>query len=822
MRSPVLNFYQRHRVAILRSSYVVLLFTTLIGTGSSSKKTDKKGPSVEKDGGCSKKSGKHLSKKINKVNKSGFELGTDSDDSDTASVTSSDDKLEVAQSSPAPLGPERDLERRKEFLFGLVFRDKKCLLLLCTQAVLLIIRTFLSLHVATLDGKLVSTLVKAEYANFVKILLGQWMLLGIPASFINSLIAYATKCCSIAINRRVSKHLLNKYLSNHHVFYAVAAASPEVQYNLTSDIYTFANNSSLLLNQLLKPMLDLLLCSFKLLMSNSSMMGEGTLALGLIVYMSNSMIRLIQPNFTKLTMIRSSLESWFRSLHSNLHTNNEEIALLNGQSRELTNLDYSFYRLVLFLNREIKAKALYDLASTFIIKYTWGAAGLILCSIPIFFKDKTEIISKSTSHDMTADFITNRRLLVTASGSIGRFVELKKNIQQLKGVRIRLNQFNNLLDKHSNVQTSLDEENDKIEYNDFLIKFENVPLVTPADQVLVEELNFELSHGHHLLIIGPNGCGKSSLFRILGGLWPMRSSYSGKPTKLTMPRRIIGQDCAIFYLPQRPYMSNQSSFREQIIYPDSLEQFEERFQNDFAAGDGELTNILKLLDLEDLISENMAIALASSLVKGTTDESPPAESIDIKEAFDLVRNWSEELSIGVQQRLAMARMYYHRPKFAVLDECTSAVSPDMEQKMYSTAQELGISLISVCHRTSLWHFHDHLLRFDGKGGYQFGPFDPIERLNAEEKLIELNNLLDQQVPLWEKKLKDLSIARKSNIIKKSETELNLLSQKNSITPAKRSSSSNQSKRLPVLSSKKKPVKKQVTENPETVRKLRKE
>ena len=131
-------------------------------------------------------------------------------------------------------------------------------------------------------------------------------------------------------------------------------------------------------------------------------------------------------------------------------------------------------------------------------------------------------------------------------------------------------------------------------------------------------------------------------------------------------------------------------------------------------------------------------------------------------------------SIGVQQRLAMARMYYHKPRFAVLDECTSAVSPEMEQKMYQIAQDLGISLISVCHRTSLWHFHNYLLKFDGKGGYQFGHFDPSKRLQAEEKLRELNSLLDQNVPIWRKKLNDLQLARTSNIIRKSQSELNML------------------------------------------------
>lgn len=781
MSSTASGLYQKHRVNLLRSSYIILLLATLYNSNSSS--------SNNKNGKKDTQSTDSESEKIGE--EKGAELDEEEEDDNNEELTMVSKHSTDSVNGTIAVDKEsinKDKERRQpgkvDFLFKLLLHDRKCLVLFITQAILLNIRTLLSLRVATLDGQLVSTLVRAQYANFAKILLGKWMILGIPASFINSLISYTTKLCSVTINRKVSDFLLSKYLSNHHTFYSVASADSvsEIQDNLTRDIYTFSMNSSLLLNQLLKPMLDLILCSFKLLTSNTSVMGEGTLALGLIVYASNSLLKLIQPNFTRLTMVSSSLESWFRSLHSNLHSSNEEIALLRGQKRELANVDYSFYRLVLFLNREIKARAIYDIATAFVIKYTWGAAGLVLCSIPIFFKDppsEDALELKEPKTDMTADFITNRRLLVTASSSIGRFVELKRNIQQLRGIRLRLNKFNDLLDANKGDANESNKEGYIVEYDDSKIKFENIPLITPTNQVLVPELSFDLEHGNHLLIIGPNGCGKSSLFRILGGLWPVRASANkNHQSKLIMPRRTVGKDCAIFYLPQRPYMGNRSTFREQIIYPDTIEQFEEKYHNDYSLGDADLIKILQLLDLEDLVTENMSLVLAQRTSKNGIQQ-PPSEgnqspcSIEIRDAFSIIRNWSEELTVGVQQRLAMARMYYHKPRFAVLDECTSAVAPEMEQQMYENAQKFGISLISVCHRTSLWHFHNYLLKFDGKGGYQFGPFNPQERLGNEEKLLELNAILDQQVPLWERKLKDLTIAKESNIIRKSETNLNL-------------------------------------------------
>ena len=63
--------------------------------------------------------------------------------------------------------------------------------------------------------------------------------------------------------------------------------------------------------------------------------------------------------------------------------------------------------------------------------------------------------------------------------------------------------------------------------------------------------------------------------------------------------------------------------------------------------------------------------------------------------------------------MAMARLFYHCPKYAILDECTSAVSVDIEGKMYGHAKALGITLITVSHRKTLWKFHDYILRFSG-------------------------------------------------------------------------------------------------------------
>jgi len=83
-------------------------------------------------------------------------------------------------------------------------------------------------------------------------------------------------------------------------------------------------------------------------------------------------------------------------------------------------------------------------------------------------------------------------------------------------------------------------------------------------------------------------------------------------------------------------------------------------------------------------------------IRELLDKVELADLID-KWGLDIPKPWKDIFSGGQRQRVAIARCYYHKPQFAVFDECTSGVSIDVEPKVYQTAKELGITLLTCAH-----------------------------------------------------------------------------------------------------------------------------
>ncbi|EMC96768.1 hypothetical protein BAUCODRAFT_70056 [Baudoinia panamericana UAMH 10762] len=627
------------------------------------------------------------------------------------------------------------------------WRSKE-LRLLVSHSVFLVLRTLLSLYVAELDGRLVSSLVKGKGKAFLKGLVW-WMIVAVPATFTNSMLSYHQTTLALAYRTRLTHYIHHKYLNNM-TFYTLSALDDRIKNAdqlITVDVSKFSNSLAELYSNLAKPILDLVIYNWSL---SRSVGGEGLFAMSLMVQLSASVMRALTPPFGKYVADEARLEGEFRFQHSRLIDYSEEIALYSGHEAEKDTLDKGYFTLIKHVNRILRRRFYHGIMEDFVIKYFWGALGLMLCSVPVFFKLPSSGGSRGGKADHTESFITNRRLLLSSSDAFGRLMFSYKEISQLAGYTSRVStlleviadtqrgHFEKALVSSASIEANanvLAGRGELEEGED--IKFDNVPIVSPNGDVLVKALSFHINRGDHLLIVGPNGCGKSSLFRILGGLWPV---YGGKV------RKPPSED--IFYIPQRPYLS-KGTLRQQILYPDSLLDMRAK-----GVTDQDLVDILTVLGIDTLLntSNNRSWQDDNDEYTTPTDSRPPRTASTA--GLDISAEWTDLLSTGTQQRIAAARLFYHAPKYAILDECTSSVTAETEKIMYDEAKRLGITLMTVSHRRSLWRYHGWILQFDGQGGYVFTRLDAERRLRLEDEREELEVLL-RGVPEIEGRIAEL-------------------------------------------------------------------
>lgn len=503
--------------------------------------------------------------------------------------------------------------------------------LLIAHSVFLVIRTTISLYVAELDGRLVSDLIRGKGRNFLLGLVW-WMVCSIPATYTNSILSYLQCRLAVQYRTRITQYIHSRYLADDLVFYALGNLDSRVQNAdqlIAVDVARFSNSLAELYGNLAKPVLDMILYNWRL---SRNVGGEALFAMSLAVQLSANVMRALTPPFGKYVAQEAKLEGEYRFSHARLIETAEEVAMYRGQDIEKAKLDKGYFTLIKHVNRILRRRLYHGIMEDFVIKWLWGALGLMLCAVPVFFKlpgNENKVLI-----DHTEEFVTNRRLLLSSSDAFGRVMYSYKAVEELAGHTARVSTLLKVIEdvRNGHFQKTLisalhtesnggilSQRGQVIEDTNDEIAFQDVPIVSPNGDVLIERLSFSVKPSNHLLIVGPNGCGKSSLFRILGGLWPTYGGIVRKPPSEK-----------IFYIPQRPYLL-VGTLRDQILYPDTQADMLER-----GIDDADLLEILKILDISEIVEQEGGL--------------------------DTERQWREALSSGVQQRVAMARLFYHQPK----------------------------------------------------------------------------------------------------------------------------------------------------------------
>jgi putative ATP-binding cassette transporter len=196
-----------------------------------------------------------------------------------------------------------------------------------------------------------------------------------------------------------------------------------------------------------------------------------------------------------------------------------------------------------------------------------------------------------------------------------------------------------------------------------VLDVENLDLTLPDGRALIRNLSTDIKSGDKVLISGPSGAGKTTLFRALAGIWPFGHGRLRTPA-----------DAKALFLPQRPYLPI-GTLRDALAYPGSADGFDEPA----------LRAALSDVNLEHLSNR-----------------------------LDEEANWSHELSIGEQQRVAIARALLLKPNWLYLDEATSALDAPNEQRMYKLLAERlpEATVLSIAHRPEVARFHQRRLAID--------------------------------------------------------------------------------------------------------------
>uniref|UniRef100_A0A4W5JJC0 ATP-binding cassette, sub-family D (ALD), member 3a n=1 Tax=Hucho hucho TaxID=62062 RepID=A0A4W5JJC0_9TELE len=490
---------------------------------------------------------------------------------------------------------------------------------------------------------------------------------------------------------RLTKHLYDEYLKGY-TYYKMGNLDNRIanaDQLLTQDVERFCNSVVDLYSNLSKPLLDIGLYIFKL---TSAIGAQGPASMMAYLLVSGLFLTKLRRPIGKMTVTEQRYEGEYRYVNSRLITNSEEIAFYNGNMREKQTIHSTFKKLVSTVSPVCQFEVLLgslppsDIATV---------VGYLVVSRP-FLNLADPRHMNSSQPELLEDYYQSGRMLLRMSQALGRIVLAGREMTRLSGFTMRITELMKVLKelnsgKYERTMVShQDKESEAVERVllvpgggqiinvDHIIKFEHTPLATPNGDILIKDLTFEVRSGTNVLVCGPNGCGKSSLFRVLGELWPL---FGGQ---LTKPER--GK---LFYVPQRPYMT-LGTLRDQVIYPDTYEEQKRK-------------------------------GISDQVLKEYLDNVQLGHILDREGTWDTVQDWMDVLSGGEKQRMAMARLFYHKPQFAILDECTSAVSVDVEDFIYSHCRTVGISLFTVSHRKSLWKHHEFYLHMDGRGNYDFKP-----------------------------------------------------------------------------------------------------
>lgn len=267
---------------------------------------------------------------------------------------------------------------------------------------------------------------------------------------------------------------------------------------------------------------------------------------------------------------------------------------------------------------------------------------------------------------------------------------VSRQIQLLQSAGAALNRIQELLGEHPRVTWTTDPR--PLPHAAPAIDLDGVDFAYPGDPPSLHGISLHVDAGRRVGVVGRTGSGKTTLARLLLRFQdPDRGTVrlhgvDLRETSREGLRRLVG------FVPQDVQLLH-ATLRENLTLFDP------------AIDDGRLREALRQVGLEDWLG-TLPAGLDTRLAPGGRD-----------------------LSAGQSQLLAAARAFLSDPGLLVLDEASSRVDPDTEQRLHEGFGRIfrGRTAIVIAHRLSTLREVDDILILDGGRVVEFGPREELLR-----------------------------------------------------------------------------------------------
>ena len=541
-----------------------------------------------------------------------------------------------------------------------------------TVTAVIVLRTLLQDRIAKLNGRSVDLVLRQDLRGFV-MLIGQSVLQSAASAILAPSLRHVADMLALTWRSRLTDAILDRYLRGHGPYTVSQLQNfKQIDQSVTRDVDRLSNDLAALVPTLVKPVTDIAWFSLQLWRLTGP---RGALILYSYAVIGYGCLRLVTPDFATLLNDQYELEGAFRGSHTRLRTHAESIAFFDGGLREGREVNKHYNRLVSHLHKLIKLKWSYGAADDFFAKQLPHSVTWVLTLL--YALDQRRDFGDSKFQGYLVLQIRYLASVVTQCFSaFGELLALPKRFAEISGSINRVSDSLRAVELANQFEASIRMEAGRSVSHD-RIEFSKVDIVSPHCEVMARKLSFSLVEGKSMLITGPNGSGKTSIFRTLAGLWPSSGGMMSCPSS------------RVFYVTQRNY-TTVGTLRDQVVYPLTVDAALNKLEITLDALDARLDDLMGVVRLRYLIKR--------------------------EGGWDAEKSWGEVLSLGEQQRMGMARMFFHRPIFAVLDDCTNAMSVDVEESLYRHATEtLGINIVTMANRTALVKYHDYELKLGEKG-----------------------------------------------------------------------------------------------------------